>query len=495
MKDYAHQERIVAQTWNERSWNIYGDTGTGKTRMALKTAERLHAANGIEGLFVIAPSGAYRNWPDIEIPKHLDLGYTTRVWSSKLSKKSRATLLESMRGPSGLDLPILVMNVEALSGKDNDALAIAKDFLQRQKTMMVVDESTSIRIPESMRTKNVLSLVPYATAYRNLSGFPNPERPTDLWTQCIALRRPKLFPYSSWYAFRNHFCETKRITVPVLRRVQGRIQRVMQEITQITGTKNVEELHELLLNFSSIISKEDCLDLPPKTYQRRYYKMSEAQKKAYANLKALRFTTIGESLVTTPSALAQLGKLLAICAGFVRDDEGTWHGLGASGLDEVLLETLREEGGKVVVWAAYTEQITHLVALLRKEFGEGSTEAFYGATAQDDRPEIVQRFQSPGNPLRFLVANPATGKFSWTLTTAKTAVYVSNQWEVEPRHQSEDRLHRIGQEAKSVTYIDILPEGGTVATDVLNALMDKRNVAAEILSPSWTANLYGQVSL
>jgi SNF2 family DNA or RNA helicase len=489
IKDYAHQAKIVEDTWNERSWNIFGDTGTGKTRMAIKTAERLLAAGGINAMLVVAPSGAYRNWSDIELPTHFEGLFRAGVWDSKLTAAGRDRLARRLFDQSVTGMPILLLNVEALSSK-RDAYALAQKFLQTYKVLMVVDESTSIRRPDAERTKNVLSLVPLAKAYRNLSGFPAPERPTDLWTQCTALRRPSLFPYASWYAFRNHFCETEKITVPVIRRVNGKPTRVMQEITQIVGTKNADELHEMLLNFSTMISKEECLDLPPKTYQRRFYKMSEAQRKAYAELKLVRFTTVADSLVTVPNAIAQLGKLLAVAAGYLRDDVGQWHDLGNRGLDSELLDCLNEEGGKVVVWSAYTQQIDHIVALLSKEFGPKSVAAFYGATTQAERPAIVQAFQDQSNPLRFIVGNPATGKFSWTLTAAKTCIYVSNSWEVEPRHQSEDRIHRMGQSSNKVTYIDLLPSG-TVAVDVLEALMDKRNVAASILSPEWTSKLYG----
>jgi SNF2 family DNA or RNA helicase len=110
-------------------------------------------------------------------------------------------------------------------------------------------------------------------------------------------------------------------------------------------------------------------------------------------------------------------------------------------------------------------------------------ERFFGGTEANSRPDIMRRFQDPNDPLRFLVANPATGKYSWTLTTAHTAIYYSNSYKLEDRYQSEDRLHRIGQENK-VTYIDLVAPG-TVDEVILQALRDKRNIAAEIMGPQW----------
>jgi SNF2 family DNA or RNA helicase len=54
---------------------------------------------------------------------------------------------------------------------------------------------------------------------------------------------------------------------------------------------------------------------------------------------------------------------------------------------------------------------------------------------------------------------------------------------LEKRLQSEDRAHRIGQ-TKSVTYIDLIAEG-TVDEKIVKALLNKQNIANQIMDEEW----------
>ena len=62
----------------------------------------------------------------------------------------------------------MVMNVEALSTKKG--VEFAKIFLIG-KSMMIVDESTTIKNPQAKRTKNILSLSKEAKYRRILTGI------------------------------------------------------------------------------------------------------------------------------------------------------------------------------------------------------------------------------------------------------------------------------------------------------------------------------------
>ena len=63
------------------------------------------------------------------------------------------------------DLHILIMNVEAFSTKKG--LEFATKFLSCHKTLMAVDESTTIKTPTAKRTKSILLLGSYAK-YRRI---------------------------------------------------------------------------------------------------------------------------------------------------------------------------------------------------------------------------------------------------------------------------------------------------------------------------------------
>jgi SNF2 family DNA or RNA helicase len=144
-----------------------------------------------------------------------------------------------------------------------------------------------------------------------------------------------------------------------------------------------------------------------------------------------------------------------------------------------LMDIVDEVQGKAIIWASYTHDIQQIAEALRDRFGPESVATYYGATPQEERQDIVTRFQDKTGPLRFFVGQPRTGGYGITLTAANTVIYYSNSYDLEIRLQSEDRAHRIGQKG-SVTYIDLVSPD-TVDEKVLQALRDKISIANQVL--------------
>ena len=98
----------------------------------------------------------YKNWYDGEIPTHLPnhIDQTSVLWQSMINKKQQKEL-DKLFTP-GEDLHILMMNVEAFSTKKG--VEFAAKFLRCHRTMMAIDESTTIKNPDAKRTKHICSL-------------------------------------------------------------------------------------------------------------------------------------------------------------------------------------------------------------------------------------------------------------------------------------------------------------------------------------------------
>ena len=143
------------------------------------------------------------------------------------------------------------------------------------------------------------------------------------------------------------------------------------------------------------------------------------------------------------------------------------------------MDLIEEVNGKAIIWATYTHDILNIASTIRERFGEDSVACYYGGTQQDDRQDIVNRFQDKRDPLRFFVGQPKTGGYGITLTAANTVIYYSNSYDLEIRLQSEDRAHRIGQTNK-VTYIDLVSPN-TIDEKILTALRSKIDIAGEVL--------------
>ena len=108
----------------------------------------------INGALIIAPKGVYKNWYSQEIPEHLakHIQPTTVLWQAMINKKQQKEL-DKLFVP-GEDLHILVMNVEAFSTKKG--VEFAAKFLRCHRTMMAIDESTTIKNPDA-KIKDLLS--------------------------------------------------------------------------------------------------------------------------------------------------------------------------------------------------------------------------------------------------------------------------------------------------------------------------------------------------
>ena len=104
-------------------------------------------------------------------------------------------------------LNIFLINVEALA--TDKGCKHVEHFMVTHDTMLVIDESTTIKNPKAKRTKNLIKLAPLADYRRILTGFPITKAPLDLYSQCYFLS-PELLGYSSFYAFQARYAITQR---------------------------------------------------------------------------------------------------------------------------------------------------------------------------------------------------------------------------------------------------------------------------------------------
>ena len=461
---YEHQKDALKKCWNKESFAIFAEMGTGKTKIALDNACILYNKGKIDRLLVVAPKGTYMNWVDQEIPTHVP-DYIERnvlAWKPNITDKYEQQL-KAIRDSNDYKFKIFVMNVESLSTKKG--IYYAKLFLTG-KSMMIVDESTTIKNPQAKRTKNILSLAREAKYRRILTGSPVTQSPMDLWAQMDFLD-PEILGQQSFYAFRT------RYAVVITANAAGGTHKYQK----IVKFKNLAQLGQLVSPHSYRILKKDCLDLPEKTFTKREIELTDEQKHAYGEMKANAMTILkGESL-TAVNVLTQLMRLHQITCGHMKTDGGDTLNLKNNRLDE-LMQILAETSGKAIIWANYIHDILNIEAAIKKEYGPTSYCTYYGATKAEDRQRCIYDFQNSKNDCRFFIGNTQTGGYGITLTAASTVIYYSNNYDLEKRIQSEDRAHRIGQK-NPVLYIDLVSKG-TVDEKIIKSLRNKVNIAKEI---------------
>ena len=463
-KPYDHQLEALTESCDRKQYALFMEMGCGKSKVIIDNFVYLYEQNKVNNILIVAPKGVYSTWVNKELETHIpdNIEYDMVKWSSNHTKK----LLKQLDNLFEYDnkLKILVMNIEAFSTKKG--CQYANKFLQANRTMFVIDESTTIKNPSAKRTVNCVRLGKYAHYRRILTGSPITKSPLDLYSQCMFLD-PALLGFSSYYAFRARYADMKEMTG------QGRTFKF------VTGYKNLDELNETLGKFSHRVLKKDCLDLPEKIYIRREIEMTPEQTKAYRELQKFAATQLAnKKLVTINHIMTQIIRLHQISCGFIGTDDGSITELPNNRVSE-LSSILEETDGKVIIWANYRHDIKRIEKLLIDTYGEDSVGTYYGDVEQERREYVINEFQNVDSPMRFFVGNTQTGGYGITLTAASTVIYFSNNYDLEKRLQSEDRAHRIGQTNK-VTYIDIVCER-TVDEKIVKALRKKQSIASTIL--------------
>ena len=461
-KPYAHQLTALEKSWNRENYAYFMEMGTGKTKVLIDNASMLYDKGKIDSLLIVAPKGVVGTWYNQELPTHLPnhIENVTVLWQANITKKQQEKLETLFEIETAFH--ILIMNVEALS--TSKGVDFATKFLNSHRTMVAIDESTTIKNPKAKRTKNIMQLANLARYRRVMTGSPVTKNPLDLFTQCYFLD-PYLLGHESYYSFRTRYAIMKTANIA------GR------QIQLVSGFKNLGELSDKLKPFSYRVLKEDCLDLPDKIYMKRNINLTPEQLKVYNQMKKEALATLNGKTTSTVNALTQLMRLQQITCGHFTADDGSTQSIKNNRITE-LMDVLEEIEGKAIIWAHYQYDITNIIKEVVKVHGPGSIVDYYGLTPQDERQGNIKKFQDDPK-CRFIVGTPATGGYGITLTAANTVIYYSNGYDLEKRLQSEDRAHRIGQK-KSVTYVDLICDE-TVDEKIVKSLRKKINIASEVL--------------
>ena len=452
---FKHQRQSLIEGAKPYNFAYFMEMGTGKTKVAIDNAAYLYQAQKIDYVFVIAPNSVYQNWKkeiDIHCPEE------TNIYVWKVSKDKTFKMDPNK-------LTFVLMNVEALSHASGKKWLESKLQKHGMRSMIILDESTSIKNLKASRTKAIIKIGQLARFKRILTGSPITKSPLDLFSQCAFLDK-KLLGYENFTVFKSKYA------------VMYSIERGGYSIQIPKYYVNLEELEFKLKNFSYRVRKKDCLDLPEKMYVQRYVDMPEEQRQAYDRLKITAMTIMQDEEVSYNNKLTELLKLQQVTNGFVKTDEGNIVDFKTNAKLKELMSIIEETQDKCIIWANYVHNIESIKSKLAETYGVDSVVSIYGKDSVEDRNQAVENFQNK-DEYRFLVGNPTVGGYGLTLTAAKYVIYFSNSYNLEVRQQSEDRAHRIGQKSQ-VTYIDIICRD-TIDQMVLHNLENKIELCAKTL--------------
>jgi hypothetical protein len=221
-------------------------------------------------------------------------------------------------------------------------------------------------------------------------------------------------------------------------------------------------------------------DLPDRIEEDLFCEMEGEQKMLYrAELKRaqqmlLRIKTQKEFAQERFSFLTSLLRLRQVCCHprLVKMDSEA-----ASAKTEALLEqleTILEEGHKVLVFSQFVELLT----LLRPAIEEHKWPVFYLAGETENRGDLVQKFQNTEGPAIFLISLKAGG-FGLNLTAASYVILFDPWWNPAVENQAIDRTHRIGQVNKVMAYRLLIKD--SIEEKIRELQKNKKALAEDVL--------------
>ena len=452
-KPFEHQRQALIKGAEKEYFLYLMGMGTGKTKVAIDNAVYLYNQKKIDTVFVIVPNSITHNWL-----KEIDIHSSSKNIKYLFKRDSFDHKFENA-------INWYVMNVEALSHASG--VKVAKKLIDKckDKMFMVVDECTTIKNHKAKRTRNIVKLSSDVKYKRGMTGSPTTKSPLDLYSQCEFLK-PGLLGFKSYYAFRARYCAMRPLSNEGNRQIM-----IPMYFT------NLAELEGKIKGFSFRVKKEDCFDLPPKVFTKRFLGMSKEQLECYTSLKKYARAIFQDKESSYTNKLTELLRLHQVTCGFFVSDKGQRESFDTPKMTE-LCNIIDETEGKVIIWANYIHNIEQIIQVLKKKYPFDNTVAIYGAVNVKDRDQAVESFQEDSKT-RFFVGNPSTGGYGLNLTAATTVIYFSNSYDLTLREQSEDRAHRHGQK-KSVTYIDLVTKG-TIDEFIIKALNEKKKMSAQTL--------------
>ena len=492
---------------------LFFEMGCGKSVTSLSIMIDKYKEGKIDSLLIVAPNDVHKQWFD-------DLCNEDALLSQILEQEHVPCTGQIIGGRGGQKqfydfdddgkLHIVCVNIDTFSQPHKWEVIV--DWVNKNKTAIIIDEATSIKNPNSKRSQRMLYEFNDVMKKRNtvlfsgkkpntsvrcvLTGTPVSNGPMDLWS-IMEFIKPNYFG-RNYYSFMNYYgMHTKlkldtgqQISVLLTEKTWHGIKgckdyaeafntfgcsedtymTVMHQDHYIGPYKHADELKQLLEPVAVFAKLTDCVDMPPVHYITKEVPLSDAQKACYNDMKHDLLATYDDNVATAKNKLVVTLRLQQIASGFIMGhkevnpediDLPCWSDVESADEYDVTPDE--------VIWLGDTnpklEQLKRDVAELDKPLlilTRFSAEAakIYDILKDDYSCMLFTGWKTTGSIEKFkagefqiMVANTTKIARGFNLQIAHTTIYYSNTFSMELRQQSEFRTFRMGQKYPC-TYID-----------------------------------------
>lgn len=431
----SYQEEAVKKLKRIKVGALFMDMGTGKTRTALELIKGRLNSGKVDAVLWLHPC-SIKSDLEKNIMEHSDL----------------------MEGES-----LHMCGIETLSVSVRENVRLL-ELVEKENVFLIVDESSLIKNPAALRSKNIIRLAKKCEYKLILNGTPVSRNEADLFNQFYLLDW-RILGYRSYWSFEaNH------------------VQYDDDNPKRIARILNTEYLARKIEPYTYECKKEDVLNVPDVKYNEIHFSMTDRQAENYAYVID---KLIGEIDEFRPETIYQFfSALQAVISGFHVKVKYTKRKkpylettyMFENAMDNPRMKTLfhallDKNKDKHILFCNYAKEIETITKFLNQQ-DPGIAVAFHGEMGLKQREQALEEFS--GNA-RYFIANKGCGSYGLNLQFCHNITYVSNDWDWGTRKQSENRVIRIGQK-EDVLITDLVCRD-SIDIKILDCLRKKENLA------------------
>lgn len=341
-------------------------------------------------------------------------------------------------------------------GRDNFAWLV--DYYRQAWPfdMVVLDESTSFKNPQSRRFKAARRIRRFTDRVVELTGTPSPKGLIDLWAQVYLLDGgQRLGPTFSAYRER-YFDPDQRSRTQIFsyKPKAGAEQAVLSAISDLCISMNAE----------------DYLELPDFIQHEIPVMLDAKAKKAYDQFERDLLLEVDGDTITAGTAGVLVGKLLQFCGGAMYGSGGQVIPVHDCKL-EAYVELLEQLGGEhCLTFYGYQHERDRILERLRRE---------------KLRVRVYQSAEDAdawnAGEVDVLLAHPASCAYGLNLQQGgRHVVWYGLNWSFELNDQGNCRLYRQGSPFDKV-FVHYLVVQGCEDEDVMAVIHDRQDTHEAVM--------------
>lgn len=341
------------------------------------------------------------------------------------------------------------------------------DFLKHNKVMVVVDEAHRIKNAEGVWGRSVVEIAKEATSRVILTGTPLPNGYEDIYN----LYR-FIYPFKYQEILQIHYDQLREMTKNMISPDSERVKSFTSNISPyfIRIKKNdlgLPEPIDHLIEVEMDSHQREVYDFIEEKYIHSFKDNPGGGVKDILNkakLIRLRQASTNPSLLMKPlqdslEHAEEVGEYdpnfrFAEIDNESIDDVGIFQKIidyeklytpkKFIKVKELLLDKVFVEKGKAIIWTIFIQNAEQLQEYLNQN--GISSKLLIGRIPQDEREEIIEKFNNPDNDeFRVVIANPFSVSESISLHKGcHNAIYLERDYNAASFIQSRDRIHRVG---------------------------------------------------